>query len=68
MNLIEHVWEYIDYRLRKRPYAAHNLDELWEWIEQEWYSVPNEYINILYKSMVKRVADLEAAEGWNTGY
>lgn len=68
MNPIEHVWEYIDYRLRKRPRAARNLDELWEWIQQEWYGVSNLFISALYKSMIHRVADLEAAKGWNTGY
>ena len=68
MNLIEHVWEYIDYRLRKRPHAARNEAELWEWLQEEWYSIPDDFILTLYKSMVKRVADLKEAEGWNTGY
>lgn len=66
MNIIEHVWNYIDVRIRRRPHAARNLDELWMWIEEEWYGIPNSYIDALYKSMVHRVADLQVANGWNT--
>ena len=65
MNIIEHVWELIDQRIRQRPHAARSLDELWEWIQQEWYSIPESYIRSLYDSMIKRVADLKEAQGWN---
>lgn len=66
MNLIEHVWEYIDRCICKRPHVARNLDELWAWIEEEWYAIPLDYIQSLYGSMTQRVADLKEAEGWNT--
>ena len=68
MNLIEHVWDYVENELRKRRPATRNCRELWERVQEAWYSVPNSFIFNLYKGMAKRVAELEDAEGWNTTY
>ena len=68
MNLIKHVWDYVENILRKRHPAAQNVKELWKRVREAWYSVPNSFISKPYEGMVQRVTELEMAEGWDTSY
>lgn len=68
MNIIEHVWDYLDNCVHSRPHPPHNLDELWKVLEEEWYKIPKEYIDKLYKSLPKRVKAVIEAKGGNTAY
>lgn len=68
MNIIKHVWDYIDKRIHKREHPLKNLDELWHIIEEEWYRIPQSYITSLYKSMTQWIAELKDRDGWNTSY
>ena len=68
MNIIEHVWAYIDKRLEQRYPLPRSVDGLWEVIQEEWYKVPKSLITTLYESMPRRVAMLKMVKGGNTGY
>ena len=68
MNIIEHVWAYIDKRLEQRYPLPRSVDGLWEVIEEEWYKVPKSLITTLYESMPRRVAMLKMVKGGSTGY
>lgn len=66
MSIIEHVWDYLEDRIRERDHPPKNLDELWQWIEEEWYIIPDSYISSLYRSMTGRISELVDKDGWNT--
>jgi hypothetical protein len=68
MNIIEHVWNYIDTRLRDRPQQPKSIDELKLAILEEWHSIPLEYIHALYDSMFRRIEALLKAKGGYTKY
>ena len=68
INIIEHVWDYLDNRLRRRPVQPKNEEQLWEMLEEEWYRIDLEYIEALYDSMPRRVEAVYKANGWNTKY
>lgn len=68
MNIIEHVWHYLDRRVRQRPNQPHNLDALWEALQEEWYRIDQEFLDHLYNSIPRRVDALVAAKGGNTRY
>lgn len=68
LNPIEHVWSYLDKRLRARKATFTSADEMWEMIEKEWYEIPKAYINNLYWSMCSRIKACIAAKGDITKY
>ena len=68
MNIIEHVWVYLERRLRRRKVLPRNLDELWAALQEEWVAIDTHYIRSLYRSMPSRVASLKAAKGRHTRY
>jgi hypothetical protein len=35
MSIIEHVWDYLDKRVRKRPVKPTNKEELWKALQEE---------------------------------
>lgn len=68
MNPIEHVWNDVNLRLRKRKIQPKNIAELKVAIEEEWYATSVEYIRTLYDSMIHRVAAVIKAKGGSTKY
>ncbi len=68
MNILEHVWNYIDSRLRARKKQPSNLEELWVALQEEWANLDKEYIRRLYDSLPTRVAALKQAKGSYTKY
>lgn len=68
MNIIEHVWDYLDHMVRIRRPRPRNREELWLALLEEWNQIDLEYIRKLYESMPTRVAALSAAKGWYTNY
>lgn len=68
MNLIEHVWDYLDRMVRSRNPLPRNREELWLALLEEWKKIDINYIQKLYDSMPTRVADLKAADGYYTKY
>lgn len=67
-NIIEPVWDHLDRRVRMRPHHPTNLNELWEVLQEEWYSIDVQYIRNLYMSMPRRVAAILEAKGSYTKY
>ena len=65
MNPIEHVWSYLERRLRRRDRLPTNSDQLWAALE-EWYKIPTQYIRKLYASMPARLTALRHAGGYAT--
>jgi hypothetical protein len=68
MNIIEHVWDHLDQKVRARVPPPSNIDALWSVLQEEWNQISVEYLGKLYASLPRRVAALRAANGWNTKY
>ena len=68
MNLIEHVWDDVDKRIRALPNQPSNTQEMKAAIEKMWYSTPIEYIRTLHDSMPRRIEALRRAKGGYTKY
>ena len=68
MNLIEHVWGYLDRLLRAYRPQPKNKEELKVILEKLWNSIPLDYIQALYESMPRRVNALYEAKGHHTKY
>ncbi|KAH6874111.1 hypothetical protein BKA70DRAFT_1129319, partial [Coprinopsis sp. MPI-PUGE-AT-0042] len=43
-------------------------ESLWEALQEEWYQIPQSYIDLLYQSLLDRIAALYAAKGHTTRY
>ena len=68
MNIIEHVWDALERRVRTHKPLPSNLDQLWDILQQEWYSLDFSYIQKLYDSLPTRVQALKDAHGSHTHY
>ena len=68
LNPIEHMWNYVNIRVRARPVLPQNMAELKQMIAEELYAVPLEYIRALYDSMPRRIAAVINARGGPTKY
>lgn len=68
MNIIEHVWDMLDIRVRARKPLPQNTEQFWAALEEEWYNFPLEQLRHLYESMPRRVAALQEAKGFWTKY
>ena len=68
MNIIEHVWDELDRRVRRRNPLPRNVDELWAALEEEWYRLDLAYIQNLYNSLPRHVQALWDAHGLHTQY
>ncbi|EFN60293.1 Transposable element Tc1 transposase, partial [Camponotus floridanus] len=66
MSPIEHVWDVVTHRLAHYPSPATN--ELWTWIEVVWHAIPQEHIQHLFDSMLRRLEAFIAAHGGCTKY
>ena len=68
LNIIEHLWDHVKQKIRAHSPQPQNVDQLWEIVQQEWYSIDVEFIRRLYRSLPKRVAEVKKAQGGNTSY
>lgn len=66
LNPIEHLWNELDRRIRKRQTLPNNRAELWEMLEEEWNNIEPDFCLKLIKSMPKRVKDVLKAKGGYT--
>ena len=66
MNVIEHVWEYLNWWVHSRPTLHCSHDELWEALLKEWAGIEQEYIDKLFASMPEQVAELVKEKGGYT--
>ena len=68
MNIIEHVWNELDRRIRRRKRLPRNQEELWVALQEEWYGLDLAFIRKLYDSLPARVEALKKAKGHHTRY
>lgn len=68
MNIIEHVWNDVNVRLRDRDPQPRNMGELRVAIDEEWYKTDPLYIRKLYDSIPTRVMALFGVKGGFTKY
>ena len=57
------LWSYLKKKVRARK--AKNKNELWEYVQEEWYKIPPEFCNKLvknYRSRLQKVIDAKGLE------
>ena len=68
MNIIEHVWDYLEKKLRARKVKPSNKEQLWHILEEEWENIPVHFIRDLYLNILRCVESLKKAKGSYTRY
>lgn len=68
LNVIEHLWDELDRRVRDRVVQPRTLLELSNALQQEWNRVPQYTIRRLVSSMRRRCQAVIAAQGGHTRY
>lgn len=68
LNLIEHLRDQLDQRVRRRPNPPTNIQDLEQALLQEWNDIPQVIINKLINSMTRRVQAAINANGGHTRY
>lgn len=68
MNPIEHVWDYINRRVRAHNNGPATLHALQNELLEEWENLDQDYIRRLIESMPNRMRAVITARGANTGY
>jgi len=68
LNPIEHLWENLDRRVRRRPNPPNNVNELGAALLEEWNNILQADINKLVLSMRHRCHAVSIAHGGHTRY
>jgi hypothetical protein len=69
LNPIEHVWDILERRIRKRPAALLTLQELAEaLIEEAWQNLPQDALRSVVRSMPRRCQAVFNVRGEHTRY
>ena len=68
MNIIKHLWDYLDRKVCLRSPLPRNRDQMWDALVEEWGNIEIDYIQKLYKSIPCRVEALLLAKGGHTKY
>lgn len=68
LNPIEHLWDVLGRRLRMNPRQPNNLTELFQNLQQEWESIPQETVRRLIGSMRSRCMSCIEANGGHTRF
>lgn len=68
LNPIEHVWDNLGRRLKKRNPAPACLDDLKNALQEEWDGIPQDYIDNLIRGMPRRLEAVRRARGGGTRY
>ena len=68
LNPIEHLWDQLDRRLRRRQHQPHTLQQLMAALQDEWRRIPQRRIRRLIRSMPRRCLAVIAAGGGHTRY
>lgn len=68
LNPIEHLWDLLDRRVRRRPDPPQTLQQLTNALIEEWENIPQEDIRRLVRSMPRRCQAVIRANGRHTRY
>ncbi|KAK9718356.1 DDE superfamily endonuclease [Popillia japonica] len=66
LNVIEHLWQELKYRVKKRTIS--NKQQLNHAIEEEWSKISPELSKKLVLSMNNRIIAVKNSKGWSTKY
>jgi len=67
LNPIEHLWDHLKRKVREAPYC-HDLDELWDQVQDIWNAIDGEVCLRLVRSMPRRLEEIKKAKGGYTKY
>lgn len=68
LSPIEHLWDELDRRVRRRQPLPATLPQLRAALLEEWANIPMRSINSLMNSMPRRIRAVERANGGHTRY
>ncbi|GFV80729.1 transposable element Tcb1 transposase [Trichonephila clavipes] len=68
LSPIENMWSMVAQRLTQVTPPAATPDQLWQRVEAAWSAVPQEHIQSLFESMLRRVAAVISNNGGFSGY
>ena len=68
LNPIENLWGLIVQRVYKNDRQFGSINELWEAVQETWYSVEPEYLQNLIYSMKNRISEVIQRNGAQTHY
>jgi transposase len=68
MNPIEHVWDQLGKRVRRRPNPPITTEQLAQALVEEWDHFPQDALRRLIRSMPRRCTALVQARGGHTKY
>jgi transposase len=68
LNPIEHLWQELNKKLGRYPTEPKGMNELWERMRHEWYSIDKECCRNLIRSMPARIQEVIRAKGRHTSY
>ena len=64
LSPIEHLWELLDRRVRRRNPPPASIPELRQALQDEWQAIPIQTINNLVGSMTRRICGAIAVNGF----
>ena len=68
LNVIEHLWDELNRRVRRRQAVPRNLLELEQALVEEWQNIPQAFIRNYVLSMRQRCLHVNRARGGHTKY
>lgn len=68
MNPIEHLWDVLERKIWAHIPLPKNKEELWQIIQEEWYSIDIQTLQNLVDSMPNRIAAVIQSKGNPTKY
>lgn len=68
LNPIEHLWDELDRRVRRRAAPPETLDSLAQALQEEWAAIPADFIQNLIGSMGRRCQAVIDSLGGHTRY
>jgi transposase len=68
LNPIENLWNIIKDALDDRIDRPSNLDDLFQFVKEEWEKVPKDYLRNLVDNLPRRIQDVIKNKGGSTRY
>jgi hypothetical protein len=66
LNSIEHLWNEVDHCMKMSKKKPTNKKDLWEKLQEIWYSIEVHIVRKLIISMLQRATDVYQAKGGYT--
>ena len=66
LNIIENLWQ--DLKLKVKDRNPVNVNDLWQYCQEEFDNISDEYVKKLYNSLPQRVKCVVTAKGGSSKY